>query len=199
MTNAYVLGCERTREGVLIDPGYEPEILKALIDQHHLRIVHLLCTHGHLDHVGATAEAKEMTGAPIGLHQADLFLYESMSDWAPSFNMKVKPGPPVDHLIEDGESITFGDYSLRAVHTPGHTPGGLAFTTGQIAFVGDTLFSGSVGRTDLPGGSWETLLLSIRDRLLVLEDRTTIYCGHGPASTIGKERRTNPFLQDLPA
>ncbi|MBI4468426.1 MAG: MBL fold metallo-hydrolase [Acidobacteria bacterium] len=197
MMNSYVLGCERTREAVLIDPGYEPAVLDGMIRGHGLQVRHILCTHGHLDHVGAAAEVVELTGAPIWLHRDDLFLYEAMSDWASSFNMVVRPGPPIGHFVEDGEAISFGDYTLRAVHTPGHTPGGMTYLMDQKAFVGDTLFAGSVGRTDLPGGSWEQLMESIRHRLLPLADSTLVYCGHGPSTTIGKERRTNPFLQDL--
>ncbi len=199
MMNTYVLGCERTREAILIDPGYEPGTMDQLIRRHALTVKYILCTHGHLDHVGAAADAKELTGAPIWLNREDLFLYETMTEWAPMFNMNVRPGPPVDHFIEEGEEVRFGDYAARAMHTPGHTPGGMTYAVDDNVFVGDTLFAGSVGRTDLPGGSWEQLMKSIHSRLLTLDDRTVVYCGHGPRTTIGRERRTNPFLQDQDA
>lgn len=193
--NTYVLGCPDTREAVIIDPGYEPEIILGFLEKHHLTPKRILCTHGHLDHVGAVADVKTATGAPVGLHPDDLFLYESITEWAPMFGMTVKPAPPPDEFLGDGDEVRFGQYSVKAIHTPGHTPGGMSYLVGDALFAGDTLFAGSVGRTDLPGGSWTQLLQSIKERLFPLGDHVVVYSGHGPTTTIGRERRTNPFLQ----
>lgn len=195
MMNAYVLGCPVTREAVIVDPGYEPDVILGMLRKHQLRPVHILCTHGHLDHVGAVAEVKAATGAPVALHPNDLFLYERATEWAPLFGMRVTPPPTPDRFLAEGDEIRFGQFSLRAIHTPGHTPGGMSYLIGTWVFVGDTLFAGSVGRTDLPGGSWSDLIRSIKEKLFPLGDGTIVYSGHGPVTTIGRERRTNPFLQ----
>ncbi|GBC81209.1 Hydroxyacylglutathione hydrolase GloC [bacterium HR10] len=193
--NTYVVGCARTREAVIIDPGYEPDVILGFLSRHRLVPKYILCTHGHVDHVGAVAEVKAATGAPICLHPEDLFLYERMVEWGALFGMRVRPGPTPDHWLSDGEELRVGDHRITALHTPGHTPGGMSFLLGDILFVGDTLFAGSVGRTDLPGGSWSMLLRSITEKLLPLGDHVRVYSGHGPATTLGRERRTNPFLQ----
>jgi glyoxylase-like metal-dependent hydrolase (beta-lactamase superfamily II) len=193
--NTYVLGCPDTREAIIIDPGYESEVILGFLERHQLLPKYICCTHGHLDHVGAVAEVKTATGAPIILHPDDLFLYESITDWAPMFGMSVKPAPAPDQFVRHGDEFHFGRYSVKAIHTPGHTPGGLSYLIGDALFAGDTLFAGSVGRTDLPGGSWSQLLQSIKDRLFPLGDHVIVYSGHGPTTTIGRERRTNPFLQ----
>jgi glyoxylase-like metal-dependent hydrolase (beta-lactamase superfamily II) len=193
--NTYVVGCPRTREAIVIDPGAEPEVILELLARHQLVPKYILCTHGHVDHVGAVAEVKAATGAPVCLHPNDLFLYERMVEWGALFGMRVTPGPLPDHWLSDGEELHIGEYRLVALHTPGHTPGGMSFLLGDLLFVGDTLFAGSVGRTDLPGGSWSELMRSITEKLLPLGDHLRVYAGHGPATTLGKERRTNPFLQ----
>jgi glyoxylase-like metal-dependent hydrolase (beta-lactamase superfamily II) len=195
MMNTYVLGCPVTREAVIIDPGYEPDVILGFLQKHRLRPVHILCTHGHLDHMGAVADVKAATGAPVAIHPKDLFLYERAPEWATLFGMRVESPPRPDRYLGDGDEIHFGEYVLRALHTPGHTPGGMSFLLGAWVFVGDTLFAGSVGRTDLPGGSWSELMGSIHEKLLSLDDRVIVYSGHGPPTTIGRERRTNPFLQ----
>jgi len=193
-TNTYVVGCRVTHEAVIIDPGYEPEVILGFLEKHHLNLRHILCTHGHIDHVGAVAEIKAATGAPIWLHPDDLFIYEQVTEWAPRVGMRVTLVPP-DHFLSDGDEVPFGKYVIKAIHTPGHTPGGMTYLVGETAFVGDTLFAGSVGRTDLPGGSWPDLVRSISQKLFSLGDQVIVYSGHGPPTTIGKERRTNPFLR----
>lgn len=202
MKNGFVLGCERTHEAVLIDPGDEVEDLLACAERRTLTIRHILLTHAHVDHITGVAEAKRVLGAPIYLHRDDLFLYERAVESGRLFGLDVEPQPPVDTFYAAGQIISFGDYEARPHHTPGHCPGGVCLQvgkrgeTGQDLFVGDTLFAGSIGRTDLPGGDYATLRRSIRDVLFAFGDEARVYPGHGPQTTIGHERRTNPFLTD---
>ena len=199
--NGYVVGCEHTRQAVFIDPGDEVEQLLAFIDSEKLDVTHILLTHAHVDHVSGVAEAKRALGVPIHLHKDDLFLYQNAVRTGMMFGLTVEEPPPVD-VFYDGEGpIVFGGYQVRIVHTPGHCPGGvcLAITKQGDAspphlFVGDTLFAGSIGRTDLPGGNYETLLKAITEILFAFPDDSIVYSGHGPETTIGRERKTNPFV-----
>ena len=199
--NGYVVGCERTRQAVFIDPGDEVDQLLAFIHKEQLTGTHILLTHAHVDHVSGVAEAKRALGAPIYLHKDDLFLYQNAVRTGMMFGLTVAEPPPVD-VFYDGEGpIVFGDYQVRVVHTPGHCPGGVCLAiakTGEKApprlFVGDTLFAGSIGRTDLPGGDYETLLTAITGTLFTFPDQSMVYSGHGPETTIGRERKTNPFV-----
>jgi len=199
--NGYVVGCENTRKAVFIDPGDEVEQLLAFIAAEKLDVTHILLTHAHVDHVSGVAEAKRALGVPIHLHQDDLFLYKNAVPHGMMFGLTVEEPPPVD-VFYDGEGpIAFGDYSVRVVHTPGHCPGGVCLAiskTGDVSpphlFVGDTLFAGSIGRTDLPGGDYATLLKAITERLFAFPDESIVYSGHGPETTIGRERQTNPFV-----
>jgi hydroxyacylglutathione hydrolase len=199
--NGYVVGCERTRQAVFIDPGDEVEQLLDLIRARELQVSHILLTHAHVDHVSGVAEAKRALGVPIHLHKEDLFLYQNAVRTGMMFGLTVEEPPPVDRFYEGEGPITFGDYEVRIVHTPGHCPGGvcLAITkAGETApphlFVGDTLFAGSIGRTDLPGGDYETLLRSITEQLFRFPDESIVYSGHGPETTIGREKTSNPFV-----
>lgn len=211
LKNGYVLGCEPTREGIIIDPGDEVEALLDNVRVHQLRIRYILLTHAHLDHVTGVARAKEVTGAPIGLHPDDLFLYDAVVDQARAFGFEAKPQPPPDFFYEKPKagappsSVRFGKYEIFIHHTPGHCPGGVClqvvsegtrWNTSRPTklFVGDTLFAGSIGRTDLPGGDTLTLMRSIREVLFKFPDESQVYSGHGPVTTIGHEKRTNPFL-----
>ena len=199
--NGYLLGCETTREGVLIDPGDEVGVLLDAVQAHSLEVKAILLTHAHLDHVTGVARAKQALGAPVWLHQADNFLYEAASEQGMMFGMRVETPPPVDHFYEDGQPLRFGKYRIDVLHTPGHCPGGVCLAVkgdeepGHRLFVGDTLFAGSIGRTDLVGGHTETLLRSIRDVLFRFPDDTPVYSGHGEVTTIGQEKRSNPFLR----
>ena len=199
--NGFVLGCEETREAVLIDPGDEVAGLLAIAQRRPLAIRHILLTHAHIDHITGVGAAKTVLNAPIYLHRDDLFLYEQIVEMGAMFGMKVKPAPPVDVFYTPGQAIAFGTYEAVPHHTPGHCPGGVcleirkAGTAGKDLVVGDTLFAGSIGRTDLPGGDLNTLLASIRHVLFAFGDEARVYPGHGPSTTIGQERRTNPFLQ----
>ena len=198
--NGFVVGCEESREAVLIDPGDEVASLLAFAERHALAIRHNLLTHAHVDHVTGVAAAKRVLNVPIHLHKDDLFLYERAVEMGAMFGLKVDPQPPIDRFYEPAQVIPFGTYEARVHHTPGHCPGGVclqigkANTSGKELFVGDTLFAGSIGRTDLPGGDYDTLIASIRNVLFPLGDDAVVHSGHGPDTTIGKERRTNPFL-----
>jgi hydroxyacylglutathione hydrolase len=199
--NGYVVGCENTRKAVFIDPGDEVEQLLAFINAEKLDVTHILLTHAHVDHVSGVAEAKRALGVRIHLHKDDLFLYQNAVRTGMMFGLTVEEPPPVDVFYEGDAPIVFGDYSVRVVHTPGHCPGGVCLAisqNGDVAaphlFVGDTLFAGSIGRTDLPGGDYETLLKAITETLFAFPDDSIVYSGHGPETTIGRERKTNPFV-----
>jgi hydroxyacylglutathione hydrolase len=192
--NGFVIGCEQTREGILIDPGDEVDQLLIAAENHHLTIANILLTHAHLDHVTGVAKAKRALGVPVWLHRDDNFLYERVVEQGHMFGLRVESQPPIDHFY-DG-ALRFGRYDVRVLHTPGHCPGGVCLAVGDppTLFVGDTLFAGSIGRTDLPGGDLETLLRSIRNVLFAFPDDTVVWSGHGEQTTIGREKRTNPFL-----
>lgn len=200
--NGFIVGCERTREAILIDPGDEVAALLTLAEREQVKLRYILLTHAHVDHVTGVPLAKKTLGVPIYLHRDDLFLYERAVEQGVMFGLHVDPLPPIDEFYTPGQVIHFGDCTARPHHTPGHCPGGVCLQVGEGGdpgldlFVGDTLFAGSIGRTDLPGGSHATLMASIRNVLVEFGDAARVYPGHGPQTTIGKERRTNPFLVD---
>lgn len=202
MKNGFILGCERTREAVYIDPGDEVAGLLEFIAAEKLAVKHILLTHAHIDHVSGVAAAKRALAAPIHLHKDDQFLYDNAVATGRLFGMEIEAPPPVDRYYDGSGPIRFGDYSVTVHHTPGHAPGGvcLAVTPGLASppvpslFVGDTLFAGSIGRTDLPGGDYATLMRAITEVLFQFPDDSPVYSGHGPATTIGRERSTNPFV-----
>ncbi|MGH7363643.1 MAG: MBL fold metallo-hydrolase [Candidatus Methylomirabilales bacterium] len=193
-SNSYLLADEVTREAALFDPGMESEPVADVLARERLTVTAIINTHGHFDHVFGNAYFKAKTGAPLLVHRADLDLVKRLEEQSLYFGFRATPSPPPDRFLEEGDEVRVGGIRLRVLHTPGHSPGGICLVTDGTAFVGDTLFAGSIGRTDLPGGSAETLLTSIREKLLTLPDDTVIYPGHGPATTIGHERRHNPFL-----
>lgn len=197
--NATILASRETRDAVVIDPGEEASRLLDIISRHNLKVGWLLHTHAHFDHVGATRALKEALDAPIALHRGDLPLYEHAAAQAAMFGVPTLPTLPVDHFLEDGKRIECGPFSLEVLATPGHSPGGVSFLLARqvdppLLFSGDTLFRGSIGRTDLPGGDYATLERSIRRRIYTLPDETEIICGHGPGTTVGDEKRDNVFL-----
>ncbi len=200
--NGFVIACDRTREAVLIDPGDEVAELLDVAKAQSLSIRHILLTHAHVDHITGVAAAKRALNVPVYLHRDDVFLYERAVEMGAMFGLKVTPPPPADVFYTPAHVIGFGTLEAVAHHTPGHCPGGVcleirpAGSAGKDLFVGDTLFAGSIGRTDLPGGDLKTLLGSIRGVLFPFGDDARVYPGHGPSTTIGEERRTNPFLQD---
>lgn len=203
MTNGFVLGCPRTKDGVIVDPGDAVDDQIAAAARHGLRITRILLTHAHLDHVSGVAAAKRAFGAPVYLHRDDTFLYDSAAQQGLMFGVRLEQPPPVDRFYEmsDGEDLGFGDFAVDVRHTPGHCPGGVCLAigargeAGRELFVGDTLFAQSIGRTDLPGGDVETLMRSIKDVLFAYPDATVVHPGHGPSTTIGEEKRSNPFLR----
>ena len=203
--NGFVVVCERSREAVLIDPGDEVPGLLSFAQRERIQIRYILLTHAHIDHVTGVTAARRALNVPIYLHRDDLFLYDRVAEQAAMFGVGIsaEPLPPVDAFYAAGQVIRFGDCEVRPHHTPGHCPGGvclqigLAGQTRQTAtdlFVGDTLFARSIGRTDLPGGDYATLIASIRTVLFAFGDEARVHPGHGPSTTIGEERRTNPFL-----
>ena len=198
--NGYLLACERTRDAVLIDPGDEVDQLIALVGQLGLTVKAIPLTHAHVDHVTGVGAAKRMFDVPIYLHRDDTQLYERAADFGRLFGLNVDTPPPVDRFYEPDTMIRFGDYEIRAHHTPGHCPGGVCLAVAKSGeppktlIVGDTLFAGSIGRTDLPGGNHAVLLQSIRTVLYPFGDDAVVYSGHGPVTTIGEERQHNPFL-----
>jgi hydroxyacylglutathione hydrolase len=194
MANCFILGCEKTKEAVVIDPGDETDRILSALGELKLTLKYILCTHGHFDHVGGNKKLKQATGADILIHSLDAPMLSQLIVHAASFGLSSENSPPADRTIEDGETISFGEISLKVIHTPGHSPGGVVFYTDRTAFVGDTLFAGSIGRTDLPGGDYETLISSIKNKLFTLDDDVKVLPGHGPESTIGKEKRSNPFV-----
>jgi glyoxylase-like metal-dependent hydrolase (beta-lactamase superfamily II) len=198
--NGFLITCEDTREAVLIDPGDEVEELLGAARSSGATIKAILLTHAHLDHITGVGRAKQELGVPVWLHADDQFLYNAIVEQGLMFGLQVNAQPPVDAHYTPGTPFLFGRYQVDVHHTPGHCPGGVCLAVGRadearrILFVGDTLFAGSVGRTDLPGGDHPTLIHSIRSVLFAFPDDTVVHSGHGPETTIGREKRTNPFL-----
>ena len=195
MANCFVLGCESTKEAVVIDPGDDADRILMTLAKAELKVKYLINTHGHFDHVGANKKMKEATSASIAIHAGDEPMLTELSRSASMFGLSAENSPPADQLIEDGDEISFGEITLKVIHTPGHSPGGVCLHTPGHLFAGDTLFAGSIGRTDLPGGDYDTLIASIKNRLLELPEDTVVYTGHGPETSIGNEKRMNPFLR----
>ncbi|MEW5783588.1 MAG: MBL fold metallo-hydrolase [Bacillota bacterium] len=190
-TNCYLVGCSDTLEGVIIDPGAEGKRILGEIKKLRLSIKAIINTHGHVDHVGANGKLKEALQVPILLHRNDIDIYQR-----PGFGLGAVTGkqPKPDRFIREGDTIDCGNLKLMVLDTPGHTGGSVSLYLKGAVFTGDTLFAGSIGRTDLAEGSFNTIMRSIRGRLMLLPAQTAVYPGHGPVSTIGEEARTNPFI-----
>jgi glyoxylase-like metal-dependent hydrolase (beta-lactamase superfamily II) len=203
MKNGFVIACERSSEGIVVDPGDEVDELIAQAAASRVNVKAILLTHAHLDHITGVARAKAAYSVPVWLHRDDQFLYEAIVEQGLMFGLHTERQPPVDAFYEPGTPFRFGDYVVDVLHTPGHCPGGVCLAIGRDGdaarelFVGDTLFAGSIGRTDLPGGDHQQLLRSIEDVLFAFPDPTVVHPGHGPDTTIGRERSSNPFLTDL--
>jgi len=189
-TNCYVFGSKKTKEAVVIDPGADPEKIKTLIKKEGLKPKCIINTHGHIDHIGANHELN----LPVYIHEKDAnFLTNPLLSLA-AFYGKLKSSPKASRILKDNDEIEISDISLRVIHTPGHTPGGISLYYDGIVFTGDTLFAQSIGRTDLPYGSQKDITNSIKEKLFNLADSTIVYPGHGGETSIGIEKRTNPWL-----
>jgi len=196
MKNGYLVVCPETDEALYIDPGDEAPFLLDWAEKRLFRIVAIANTHGHLDHISGVRAVKEKFDVPIYLHPADEDLYNRLSEQAAWFGLNYSPPPPIDRFYSDGDVFRVGKLEFHVHHTPGHSPGGVCLELGEHVFCGDLIFLGSIGRTDLPGGCYETLINSIREKLLPLGDEKRLHCGHGPETSIGRERRENPFLNE---
>ena len=197
MTNCFILGDEQTHQAIVIDPGGDADKILSQIDTMGLKVMAIVNTHAHVDHIGAIRKIKEVTGAQIMMHEAELPLLQAASRMGRLFGIRIEQPPDPDRFLSEGEVISLGDgISLSVLDTPGHSPGGISLVTSdkKLCFAGDTLFAGSIGRTDLPGGDYHTLIASIKTKLLPLGDDMKVLPGHGPATTLGAERRYNPFL-----
>ncbi len=197
--NCSLIWCEKTRQAAVIDPGGEIEKILAEVERQGVELAEILLTHAHFDHVGGAVELAKRAGVEIiGPHQADQFLLDALEQQGPAFGFPPIPGFRPDRWLAAGDRIRVGEEELEVLHCPGHSPGHVVFfhRGDQLAFVGDVLFNGAIGRTDLPGGDYPSLIRSIREKLFPLGDAVTFIPGHGPNSTFGAERRTNPFVGD---
>lgn len=193
-SNCYVVGSKSGRQGMVVDPGDDAGQILDRLKELELNIKLIILTHGHIDHTGALKEVKEATGAPIAVHADDA---KNLNSLSLLLGIVCSSPPTPDRLLADGDSIALDELHFRVLHTPGHSPGGICLEGKGVVFSGDTLFNYGIGRTDLPGGSYTKLMDSIHAKLMVLADDTVVYPGHGPETTIGAERRGNPFLQGL--
>ena len=194
-TNCYVVTCPETRETVVIDPGGYDAPLAEYIEDQKLPVKYIINTHSHFDHTGGNKKIKEATGAPLLIHKTEARALSRTSALGLMFGMRIDKSPPADQFIAEGDEITVGTITLKVVETPGHSPGSVTLYTDKVAFVGDALFAGSIGRTDLPGGSHGRLIQSITEKILPLGDDTMVCSGHGPETTVGQEKLYNPFLR----
>jgi len=195
MANCFIAGCEDTHEAVVIDPGDEADRILLSLAESKLKLKYILNTHGHFDHVAANKKMKDATGADLIIHALDAPMLGQISASATMWGLSADDSPPPDRTVAEGDIINFGNLSLKVIHTPGHTQGGISFYADGCVFVGDTLFAGSIGRTDFEGGNFETLIASIREKLFRLADDTRVLTGHGPETTIGSEKQYNPFAK----
>ena len=195
--NCYVIGDETTREAIVLDPGGNARAILQAIERQRLHVKMIINTHAHFDHVLALTELRVATRAPFAIHADEVVVLESAKESAAHFGMTVRQPDSAERLLNEGDTVNVGAFTFKVLHTPGHTPGGLCLYGEQHVFTGDTLFQGSIGRTDFLGGDYMTLMLAIRDKLLPLPDETIVHPGHGSATTIGEERVLNPLIRPL--
>jgi len=196
--NCFILGDKQSNEGVVVDPGADCDAILAAVARFGIKVKYIINTHGHFDHVGCNRKCQEKTAAELLIHQGDLALLSMASRSAQKYGLQVDDSPQPARYLSDGMRLEFGRRVIEVLHTPGHTEGGcsLFLANEKLVITGDTLFADSVGRTDLPGGSHEQLIASIKAKLMTLPDDTTVWPGHGPSTTIGQERRMNPYIND---
>lgn len=193
--NCIILGCEETKAAVVIDPGEDASCILQHLAKWELKTLYLLHTHAHIDHIGATDAVRTQTGAETALHEEDMFLCQNLALQASLFDLSCPPVPIIDLFLRHGDIFSFGRHRVEVLHTPGHTPGSVSFHIPTLGLLtGDTLFKGSIGRTDLWRGSYPALIDSIKTKLLSFPDETVVYPGHGPPTTIGAEKEENPFV-----
>ncbi len=194
-SNCYIVGAESNKEGIIIDPGAEANRILKRIKDLGLEVKLIVLTHSHIDHIGALKEVKEATGAEVAIHADDASSLQAGRHLGSVFGLSIETPPPPDRLLKGGDSLDIDDLHFLALHTPGHSPGGICLLGEGVVFSGDTLFNFGIGRFDFPGSSGRQLMDSIHTKLMVLPDNTVVYPGHGPETTIGTERNLNPFLQ----
>ncbi len=192
--NCYLVACDQTQQAVIIDPGAEAKQILDMVAREKVTVSHIINTHGHVDHVGANEEVRQALGVPILVHEQDGEMSKKPHASLSAFLGKLKLAEP-DTLLKGGDKVTVGNLEFTVIETPGHTKGSITLAVDNVLFTGDTLFAGSIGRTDLPGGSFKEIISSIKEKLLVYPDDTVVYPGHGPESTIGQEKKYNPFLR----
>ncbi len=196
--NCTLLWCDKTKKAAVIDPGGDLDLIRQAIAETGVSVEKILLTHGHIDHAGGAAELKDELAVPIeGPHEADLVMLQRLPETGRGYGIEGVRAVTPDRWLQEGDAVSVGDLTLDVLHCPGHSPGSVVFVSPaqRFAIVGDVLFQGSVGRTDLPGGDGKALIRSIKEKLLPLGDDIAFICGHGPSSTIGQERQTNPILQ----
>jgi hydroxyacylglutathione hydrolase len=196
MTNCFIIWDEETKEGLVLDPGGDAAGILREIKAENIKIIGIVITHAHIDHIGALEAIRDATGAQIMMHKAELPVLKYASKMGGMFGVKIEQPPEPDRLLSEGDVINFGKSSLKVLETPGHSPGGISLiaSDGVTCFSGDTLFAQSIGRTDLPGGDYDTLIRGIKTKIIPLGDDVKVYPGHGPATTVATEKRYNPFL-----
>ncbi|MDH4026097.1 MAG: MBL fold metallo-hydrolase [Desulfuromonadales bacterium] len=194
--NCFVVACQRTREAMVIDPGEDGPRILQLAESNGYQVKKIVNTHGHFDHIGANQPVKEATGAVLMMHEADLPLLQNARNHAQAYGLTVSPSPDPDKFLNEGDIFSVGEQSFSIFHVPGHSPGSICLLSDGHLFVGDVLFAGSVGRTDLPGGDFDALIEGVREKLFRLPADTIVHPGHGPDTTIGREKQTNPFVGD---
>ena len=195
--NCYIAGCDQTRQAVVVDPGGDVDRILAALEKNQLSLSAIINTHGHFDHVGGNKALKAATGADLMIHEGDASMLAQLGRTAAAWGLQAEDSPRPDRLLKDGDMLSFGSLEFKVIHTPGHSPGGICLyeKNAGALFVGDTLFAGSIGRTDLPGGDYDTLITNIQQKLFTLPDDTKVYNGHMEPTTIGREKRFNPFCR----
>jgi glyoxylase-like metal-dependent hydrolase (beta-lactamase superfamily II) len=194
--NCFVVSCQKTHEAMVIDPGEEGPRILHLAESNGLDVKKVVNTHGHFDHIGANQPVKEATGATLMLHKEDLPLLQNARASAQAYGLTVSPSPDPDEFLKEGDVFSVGEHSFSIFHVPGHSPGSICLFSDGHLFVGDVLFAGSIGRTDLPGGDFDALVEGVREKLFQLPADTVVHPGHGPDTTIGREKQMNPFVGD---
>jgi glyoxylase-like metal-dependent hydrolase (beta-lactamase superfamily II) len=194
-TNCYLMYCEETRKGAVVDPGADPDKIFQVIDRAKIQPVILINTHGHIDHIGANKDIKDKYGIPLYIHEGDKEMLALGHQSEISIFLGAKESPAPDEYLKEGDEIKINNSFLKVIHTPGHSPGSVCLLGDGLLLSGDTLFNMGVGRTDLPGGSWEELERSIRSKIFALPEDIMVLPGHGPSTTVGREKNSNPFIR----